>query len=95
MNCARKRRRSSALLRHLLDLRCVHKRVYRVAQKGLHTAPLLFNIECEMDFASLCISDFVAVLILLIYSYVALGMSRSLVVAVRFQAESQFFSSPP
>ena len=92
MNCAGRRSRSSALVRHL-GLRYVRKRTYRVAHKVLDAALLLFNIESEMDFASPYISYFVAVLILLIY--VALGMAGLLVVAVRFQAESQFFSSPP
>ena len=35
---------------------------YRVAQKGVDTAFLLLNIVCEMYFASLCVSYFVAVL---------------------------------
>ena len=43
----------------------VYVGLYRMAQKALNTVLLLLNIECEVAFASPCISYFVAVLILL------------------------------
>jgi hypothetical protein len=57
-------------------LLCIHKHAYRVAQKGLDTAFLLFIVECEMDFASLCIS----------YSCCCLNIANTLVCSAGYDS---------